>query len=208
MNKTLLAIAVIGASISFAEAQVERSGGSANAQVMQQLQQLASERTQLQAENARLREELDSLRKERARIESSRDQAERNARTLQSAAARAQAQSGSAQAELEQGRARMQELTVKFREVAGSLRDVESERTSLTGSLSRREAELASCTDHNVKLYDINVEILTRFADRGFWSALSAKEPFMQLKRVELDNLVEGYRARAEDHQIPSAQRH
>src|SRR6266436_1885217 len=52
------------------QGQTARSGGAPNAQLMQQMQQLASERTSLQAENGRLKKELEDLRKDRDSLKS------------------------------------------------------------------------------------------------------------------------------------------
>ncbi len=60
-----------------ASGQTARSpGASPGAQQMQQLQQLASERTALQAENARLRADLEQARKERDALRQSQQQAQ------------------------------------------------------------------------------------------------------------------------------------
>ncbi|GAC1660206.1 MAG: hypothetical protein PVS2B3_13230 [Steroidobacteraceae bacterium] len=53
-----LAWAALAAAPGTLSAQTARSGGGASAQLAQQLQQLASERTSLQAENERLKKEL------------------------------------------------------------------------------------------------------------------------------------------------------
>lgn len=204
MPRIAICLLALSALPSPAHAQVERSGGAGNAQLTQQLQQLASERTQLQGDNTRLKQELAAMRKELDALKGAHSADERRLRAFEGAALRAGADRDSSQRELEleleQARERMQELVAKFRETAGSLRDVESEKAALTGTLTRREAELKSCAEHNLKLFDINNEILARLEDRGFWSAVSSAEPFTRLKRVELDNLTEEYRGKAEDH--------
>ncbi|HEU4779764.1 MAG TPA: hypothetical protein VFS58_07760 [Steroidobacteraceae bacterium] len=188
----------------FATAQVERSG-SGNAQMLQQLQQLASERTQLQADNARLKQEVASMKKEAEAAKSALTAIERRARSTETAAARVGAERDSSARELEQNRARTEELIGKFRETAGTLREVEGERAKLATTLASRETEFAKCVAGNQQLYDINTEILARLGDRGVWSALSGSEPFTQLKRVQLDNLIENYRGRADDQRLPPA---
>lgn len=199
MSRMLRMIIVTLAISPVAGSQVERSA-SGNAQNLQQLQQLAAERTQLTAENVRLKQELATLRKEQDTLNSSRKGAEQKAHALESATARAALERDSAQRELEQTRERLAELVAKFRETAGTLRDIEAERTMLNTRLTAREGELERCAGHNVRLYEINGEILTRLGARGFWTTLAENEVFTQLKRAELDNLVEDYRAQAEDH--------
>jgi chromosome segregation ATPase len=206
MNRSTLFLLTMLVLPGIATAQVERAG-SGNAQMMQQLQQLASERTQLQAENARLKQELATLKREADTARAAQAAVERRARVSESAATRVGAARDSTVRELEQNRARTEELITKFRETADTLRVVEGERTTLATTLTRRQTELESCVDRNGKLYDINAEILDRLDDRGFWSALSSSEPFTRLKRVQLDNLAEEYRGRADDQRVAPASR-
>jgi len=182
--------------------QTERGSTSGNSQLLRQMQQLASERTQLQTENARLRRELDAARGERDALKSASAGMDRRLRALEAGAVRADGERDVSAQELAQQRARMEELIAKFRETATTLRDVESQRAAAAQTLAARDGELAQCVDRNQKLYDLNDEILTRFGQRGFWSGLASAEPFTQLKRTQLENLIGEYRGKAEDQAV------
>jgi len=186
-----------------ARAQVARSGGSsANAQLLQQLQQLAAERTSLRAENDALKKKNDELSKALDSLKTA--QKSLDARSKASAAELEQAKSEHATSEeqVKQLRDRMAELIAKFRETAQTLRDSETDRASLKQSLAGRERELSVCIDRNLALYQINDEALTRLEKQTFWSRLARSEPFTQLKRIEMENLVDDYRARAQDQRV------
>jgi chromosome segregation ATPase len=185
-------------------AQAARSS-SGNTQAMQQLQQLAAERTKLLADNARLQSELDAARKERDAL---RKQQESSARRLQGtdvAVARASAKSDSLAQDLEREKSRMAELVAKFRETVGQFREVESDRNIVKAALGQRDAELKQCVDRNLSLYALNGEILTKLEHRGGFTPASALEPFTKLKRVELENLIDGYQTRADEQRPPAA---
>jgi len=85
---TAAGFAVLAAFAGAAHGQTARSGGGANAQLTQQMQQLASERTTLQAENARMKKELDDLRKERDTLKKGQQAAEGRAKAVEAALAR------------------------------------------------------------------------------------------------------------------------
>jgi len=187
-----------------AQAQSARSTGG-NAQAMQQLQQLAAERTQLLADNAKLKAELDAVRKERDVLAKKQDASERRLQGTDAAVARAGAKSEALSQDLEREKGRLAELVTKFREMAGQFRDVESDRNTVKASLGRRDAELRQCIDRNVSLYTLNGEILTKLEHRGGFSPASALEPFTRLKRVELENLIDGYQTRADEQRPPAA---
>src|ERR1700730_16661098 len=79
------AVLVLSMALGFmsaaALAQTSRPSSGANAQLMQQMQQLASERTSLQAENAKLKKELDDLRKDRDALKNSQQTLDRRAKS-------------------------------------------------------------------------------------------------------------------------------
>ncbi|MEP7242123.1 MAG: hypothetical protein ABI885_00405 [Gammaproteobacteria bacterium] len=202
---TLLALAILIPASGPAGAQAARSGGAPNAQLMQQMQQLASERTALQAENARIKKELEDLRKERDQLKSGRQAVDQRVQASTAALARSTAQRDSTEQELTQFKAKTQELVAKFRETAETLRTVESEQTTTQQTLGTRDRELKTCVDRNVALYKLNSEVLTRFEKQSTWSRVARAEPFTQIKRVELENLVDGYKDRADEQRLPPA---
>ena len=179
-------------------AQTERSG-NADARVMQQLQQLSNERAALQAENASIKQELEQLKKDLAKASSGRTALENRARAAEATANRGQASSQQAEEQLERSRGQLQELVTKFRETTQTLRDVETDRATIKDQLSLREREFKACVDRNAGLYNLNTEVLGWVENRGLWSALTEREPFTKLKRVELDNLIDDYKYRADE---------
>jgi chromosome segregation ATPase len=198
--RAFLAVCLVITSPAFA--QTARSGGSANALLMQQMQQLASERTALQAENAKMKKELADLTKERDTLRSGRAALDARARAGEAAIARSAQEKLNADSENQKLKDRMQELIAKFRETAQTLKDVETERTAFKQSLAQRDAELTQCNNKNEALYKLNDEILTRMQGQGGLSRLASLEPFTKLKRVQLENLVDEYKYKAEDQRI------
>jgi chromosome segregation ATPase len=195
-----LATLLLGAAT--ATAQTAREGAGANAQLIGQLQQLASERTQLQADNARLKRDLDDTKKRLKALEGEKEQLSRNAQSAQLAVSRSSDRADSLEQSLARQKTRMDELIAKFRETATTLRDAENDRAGVKEQLAARERELETCAERNVALYSINGEILDRLENQGFWSSLGKAEPFTKLKRVEIENLVDDYRGRAEDQRV------
>src|SRR5262245_17815850 len=188
-----------------AMAQTELTG-NAEARINQQLQQLSNERAALQSENARLKQDLDKVRKDLEKVTAGQAAAENRSRSLQASASRDEAASQQAQQQLEQTRAQMQELVTKFRETAQTLREVEADRASLKSQVSTRERDFKTCVDRNAGLYNLNVEVLEHMENRGFWSAVSEREPFTKLKRTELENLIDDYRYRADELRLEQQQ--
>lgn len=205
----VLALAALGMLIAggTARAQTARSGGAPNAELFQQMQQLASERTGLQAENARMKKELDDLRKERDQLKKGEQAVALKVKSGEAALARSAADRASTEQQLTQTKAKLQELIDKFRETLQTLSQVETDGTTAKQALARRDQELKICTERNAALYKLNDEVLTHFDKQGLFSRVAHAEPFTQIKRVQLENLIDDYRARAQEQlAAPSAQ--
>jgi hypothetical protein len=186
-----------------AAAQTARSGGSANAQLVQQMQQLASERTTLQAENEKLKTQLAEVTKDRDALKSGQQAVERRSKESATALAQSNTQREALDQELTQTRAKMQELIAKFRETIQKLRETETTSAADKQTLAARERELGVCVDRNVGLYHLNDEVLTHLDKIGFWSKAAMAEPFTRIKRTQNENLVDDYRNRAQELRLP-----
>jgi chromosome segregation ATPase len=189
-------------------AQVQRSGGgggAANAQLMMQYQQASSERSQLQADNAKLKKDLEELKKQL-------DAATRQAATSKVGVSRGAAELATAQAanersarDLADSKARIQELIGKFRETITQLRAVEAERTQFQQQLAQSKDAFDQCAERNYALYQVNNEVLDRYAHEGTFGHLARAEPFTRIKRTQIDNLVLEYKQRAEEVRMQKA---
>ncbi len=197
------AIALLGTQPAWTQSARPASG---NAQ-LQQVQQLAAERTKLLADKARLQSELDAMRKERDELARKHGGVESRVKSSDAAAARAGARSTALQEEVNREKARLQELVAKYRELAGQLREVETDRATAKTTLAQRDIEFAECSARNRSLYVLNGEILARLEAPGRFSAGAALEPFTKLKRIELENLIDGYQQRADEQRPPTAAR-
>jgi chromosome segregation ATPase len=200
---TLAAMTLAAPSVT--PAQTARSGGSANTQLLEQMQQLASERTALQAENERLKGELADVKKERDSLKAGQQAVARRAQGTAAELAHSTAQREATEQELTQYKAKMQELIAKFRETIQKLRDTETEGAAAKQTLTTRERDLKTCIDHDVALYSLNDEVLRHFERQGFWSRAARAEPFTQIKRVQNENLIDEYRSRAQEQLTPGA---
>jgi chromosome segregation ATPase len=198
----LMSLAVVPAAL----AQTTRSGGAQqqNAQAMQQMQQLAAERTALQAENARLKQELEAVTKRADSASTQEEALKRRAQNAESASSRLAASNAASTASEARIQAQLDEVVAKFRETALTLKTVESERNSLRTEASASAGKLTTCREHNAALLTINEEILIRLENMGFWSKVAADEPFTRLKRIQLENLAAEYRVQARDLAEPA----
>ena len=196
---------LLALSIDHARAQVERSGGGVNAQLAQQYQQAVAERTQLQAENARLKKQLDDVGKQlqaSAQQLKSAKQGAVAARAVEAQLAAAKAASESNARSLEQLKMKSEELVGHFRDTVATLRGVESERAQVKQELLQAKAARDRCAERNDQLFQINAEVLDRYEHQGVFSRMARAEPFTQIKRTQIENLVLEDRERVEQLRV------
>ncbi|HEY6926264.1 MAG TPA: hypothetical protein VI653_22460 [Steroidobacteraceae bacterium] len=198
-------LAIVGSFSGAVEAQTARSGGGANAQLMQQMQQLASERTSLQAQNAQMKQELDALRKERDSLKKAQQAVDLRYKSAEAALARDAAQHDSTAQELKQTKDRMQELIAKFRETIQALRQAEAERAAAQQTSAASDRDLKVCVQHNTALYKLNAEVLDRMEHQSAFTRMATLEPFTRIKKVQLENLVDDFKSRADDQVLKSS---
>lgn len=211
VSRPLLVLAAVGGALisAVAPAQVQRSGGgggAANAQLMMQYQQADAERTQLKSENTKLKKDLDDLKKQL-------DAAGKQAATSKAGVSRDATQLAAAQAandrsakDLVDAKSKMQELVGKFRETITQMRGVESERTQLQQQLAQSKTAFDQCAERNYSLYQVDNEVLDRYAHEGAFSHIASAEPFTRIKRTQIDNLVLEYKERAEELRMKKAE--
>jgi chromosome segregation ATPase len=197
----LLSLVIMSCATTPLYAQAVRSGAD-NARVLQQMQQLAAERTALQADNAKLKDEVADLKKKLDQATTDSAAVAARTKNLQQESALAVESKKQMAESLEKSRGQMQELISHFRETAQNLKSVEVERNELRSQLDARNRAYATCVDRNVGLYEINRETLDRLEKHGFWSEVRDVEPFTQLSRARLENLIDAYRYRIEELKV------
>jgi len=202
--RTFFFVAITLCAPLLAFAQTQRSGDS-NARVMQQVQQLTSERTQLKAENDKLKQEAEQLKKQLSTATADHAALQSKVKTAESNAARDAASAQRDSEALEKLRTQSQELVARFRETAQSLKEVETDRTTMRGKLEATQREFAACIQNNVGLYSLSNEVLDHYEKKGMFTSMAEKEPFTRIQRTRLENLIDGYRERAAELQIKTA---
>ena len=182
-------------------AQVQRSGND-SARVMQQVQQLTTERNTLQSSNDDLKKQVDDLKGQLAQLTKQKNSLQAQLRSREGPSASSLREQQAAQdsaAELEKSKGQMQQLLGRFRENTATLAGVETERSNLRSELDVTKRDLNTCIERNVGLYELSLGALDRLDKRGFWTRMAEREPFTRIQRTRLDNLIDDDRQRAMD---------
>ena len=79
------------------------------------------------------------------------------------------------------------------------------QQTQLAALGTQKDAlssQLDAAVRNNLALHALGLELLSRYEGKGVLESLSAREPFLQIKRVELENLVQDYRDKLDRQRV------
>ena len=98
-----------------------------------------------------------------------------------------------------------EQLEVTRKTLAEAQRDLktnESQRKEISKSLVQRDTSLAACTVKNEKLHAFGLELVKIYEKPSLYEAILRTEPFAQIKRFELENILQGYRDKLDDQRV------
>ena len=101
----------------------------------------------------------------------------------------------------------LSDLTLQYQTAQRDLKVNEQERTKLTTNLNQKEKVLEVCSAKNTKLYAFGLELVKFYDKPSTFQSLLRSEPFTQLKRVELENILQDYNDKIDEQQVSSSQK-
>ena len=114
---------------------------------------------------------------------------------------------------LQTSQTNLEDLTTKHRESLQSLQqelqasvaqgdEYKTKFQESASNVSRQSQLIEICEKKNMALYELNVDILERYKKKGVWSALFQAEPFTQIKKVEINNIIQEYKEKLDDQKM------
>jgi hypothetical protein len=139
------------------------------ARAQRMLRQMSLERDAAQADNARLKNEVEELNRKLGGLKKS------------------------SEAALAKSRESNTTLNDSLQQTVQKLHKAELEKNQLQDMVDGQAELIQSCESKNAKLVQANRELLGRYEKKGFFDTLLQREPLTQLKRVEIENIVQEY---------------
>jgi chromosome segregation ATPase len=162
---TLIALVAVAGTASAGEADEQK----AMARAQRMLRQMSLERDAAQADNARLKNEVEELNRKLGGLKKS------------------------SEAALAKSRESNTTLNDSLQQTVQKLHKAELEKNQLQDMVDGQAELIQSCESKNAKLVQANRELLGRYEKKGFFDTLLQREPLTQLKRVEIENIVQEY---------------
>lgn len=166
---------------------------------------LRAKRT-LEAQNVEAQRELDQLKSELSAVRSARQAVSQTlGKNVEAFEAEIQALKGQVSNLAKEKKALEEGHALALAGHKAEKASLEAERkemeTSLKSELKRTYQSLDKSEGNNARLCVIARELLDRFENKSVIGSLMEKEPFTQIKRVELEKLTEEYRERIDQLQ-------
>ena len=132
--------------------------------------------------------ELETVRKEKVDLDAKYQQTE--AALLQT------------QSTLETTRTNLAEMTRQYQSAQHDIKDGDAQRKGLLANLSKKGQQVIDCQEKNAKLHDFGLELIKIYDHPSTYEAVLRTEPFAQIKRVELENILQDYRDKLDEQRI------
>jgi hypothetical protein len=165
-------------------------------QTVLQLRELQDNQAAASAQQSDAAQQRDALQKEltatKAKLKSGGGSG-RKVRELQASLAKSKADADQANQALKQSEAQLDQYKEAYAKAGDQVRDLTGERDRLQGAYAKANATLAACQAKNIQLYVVSHQILDAYARVNFGDVMATREPFLGLKRTELENTVQGY---------------
>ena len=204
----MLLIAV--ASMPVLAADADKATKQQERRLRQMMQQVQAEKAQLQSqfeqEKARLQADTQAEQAKSAELKNSISHATRKQallsaelETLRQDKARLQAEAQVSQTQLQ---SQIQDLQQRLTMAEEALRHGESERAQMQATIVRKQQQLNASREKNSKLYDFGLQLIKVYEQPSLYQKVMRNEPFTQLKRVELENILQDYKDKIDDARL------
>ena len=183
-----------------------------DAKARQAMHHLQLQLTAAQQEKTELASQVEALKKQLSEMESKKTELE----TKLSGQAKQISKLSDKQQQAElSNKQRQAELSDKYQETENKLKQMEQQYATTNNSLQqtktekeqekkRLDGDVQACEKKNAELYQLSVKLMDKYQNKGVWEAMSQKEPFTQLEKVRIENLLQEYRDKVESNRIAS----
>lgn len=176
------------------------------AKMQQMLRQTSTERDGLKTQLAEVQKRLDEEKAKSAAAQNQLKSTKRNLGDTDTLLEKYKATDVGLRERIEQQRGKMKEVVDKYKELVSTLRQLEAERNQLRVDLTTKDKAFEVCAQKNVQLYQTSLELADQYEKKGVWQSLVASEPVTQIKRVEIENIVQEYINRVEQSRVQTAE--
>lgn len=155
-----------------------------------------------QQEKAELTDQVDALKKQLAELESKRAALEKKLSGQSRQISELSDKQLSDTQQLADLSGKYKLLEQQYTESNNNLKQTQMEKDQQKTQL---DGDIRQCWKMNSVLYQLNVKLMDKYQAKGVWDAILQAEPFTQLEKVKMENLMQEYRDQSGANRITSA---
>ena len=106
------------------------------------------------------------------------------------------------QAQLETTQKNLTDLKAQHQQAQTDLKFNDNQRKTLSTNLAQTTKLVNECEEKNIKLHQFGTELIQIYDKPSSYDAAMRKEQFFQLKRVELENILQNKQDKLNDAQF------
>ncbi len=198
INKMIVLLALSASELSVQAAPREAAkNDGAVLKLQAMVKSLTTERDAAKAEAAAMVAELEQLKKDKASALAAKE-------ALGGELSAQKNSNGEVRGRLEATNSRLLEVIEKHKQVTQAKNELSNELAQVKTSQQATQQQLASCDQHNVKLYQSAKELLERYQSKGTLSGLLQEEPLLKFNSVEMESIVQDYEDKLNASLIPA----
>ena len=163
------------------------------AQLQSQLDQTLQTKATLEADMVKVQEDNSSLKTRSAAASRKINGLEISLKEMTAERMDFEAKLLKTQTELEATKTALSELDAKHQANLYDLKVNEQQRANLTATTIQKTKVIDACLAKNAKLYDYGLELVKLYENPSLYKQVVLTEKFSQLKRVELENILQNY---------------
>ena len=197
-----LGMAVVGAMAQAGDKSAERAARRAQLQMQnlqQQVQDAQAAKAKIESDKAALDKRLGDQSKELAQIKSALPRAQHSLKAAEAERLRLAATVAALERQLVEQKAGADEaLANKARELAQLTKSSDEQLAQTRRKFEDQMAQVGECTSKNDRLIRLNAELLERYRNKSAADILKQREPALGFGDVEMFNLIQDYRDKAD----------
>lgn len=180
----------------------------AQRRTQQAIKQAQAKNTELEQANTELAAQLKEKEQHAAEISNSLEGSARKNRRLADDVAREQSRAAELEARLKETESNLLQTRTELAELSVSQREAQQRLKALTLENTTLDDTLAICLGKNERLYQFGRDLISQVERPAGFSGVLRAEPFTQINRVQLENIVQDARDNFDDnHMTPPATR-
>lgn len=187
---------------SFSAEKKDKAARKAALMMQKMKQDMEAEKATLQAqfaiEKKTLEDQLKAETEAKAVAEKKLGAAETKVRNLNAELTKTSSEKAALDTQLTQTKATLEttethlaDLTTQHKKALADLAFNDGQRKTLSTNLAETTKSLNTCEDKNAKLYAYGKELIQLYDNPSLYESVMRKEKFFQLKRVELENILQ-----------------